>query len=152
MPHSSNKVKPALVRAYMDVALRFAQESHSKRLKVGAVIVKNDSILSHGWNGTPSGYHTNECELPDGSTSPYVLHAEENALVKLCKSTESMEGADIFCTHSPCVPCARRLAQGKIRTVYYAYEYRDAEGLRALVDLGVDVVKVPLNELENRND
>ena len=86
-------MKPRLIEAYMDIAERFAQVSECQRLKVGAIIVKNGSILAHGWNGTPSGFRTNVCELEDGTTSPFVLHAEQNVLVKMAKSTESIEGA-----------------------------------------------------------
>ncbi len=126
----------------MDIAERFAQVSECQRLKVGAIIVKNGSILAHGWNGTPSGFRTNTCELEDGTTSPFVLHAEQNVLVKMAKSTESIEGAELFCTHSPCQECSKLLAQSGIKKVYYKYEYRITEGLDVLKELGVLVEKV----------
>lgn len=135
-------MKPGLVKAYMDIAERFAQVSECQRLKVGAIIVKNGSILAHGWNGTPSGFRTNTCELEDGTTSPFVLHAEQNVLVKMAKSTESIEGAELFCTHSPCQECSKLLAQSGIKKVYYKYEYRITEGLDVLKELGVLVEKV----------
>jgi dCMP deaminase len=133
------KLTPELINAYMDVAERFAQVSKCSRLKVGAIIVKNGSILAHGWNGTPSGYKTNDCECADGTTSPFVLHAEQNVLMKMAKSTESIEGADLFCTHSPCPECAKLIAQSGIRKVYYKNKYRLSEGLDALNELGVNV-------------
>jgi len=133
------KLTPELINAYMDVAERFAQVSKCKRLKVGAIIVKNGSILAHGWNGTPSGYKTNNCECENGSTSPFVLHAEQNVLMKMAKSTESVDGADLFCTHSPCPECAKLIAQSGIRTVYYKHKYRLSEGINALHELNVDV-------------
>lgn len=136
-------MKSELISAYMDTAFRFAELSHSTRLKVGAIIVKDGAILSHGWNGTPSGYHTNTCELENGETSPFVLHAEENAIIKMAKSTESMAGADIFCTHSPCPGCAKLLAQGGIRTVYYSLPYRKNDGIVMLSRLGVETVQIP---------
>lgn len=126
----------------MDTAFRFAELSHSARLKVGAIIVKNGSILAHGWNGTPTGFRTNICELIDGTTSPFVLHAEENAIIKMAKSSESITGADIFCTHSPCPGCSKLLAQGGINTVYYYHTYRDDTGIEVLRELGVKVVNV----------
>lgn len=130
-------MKPKLVKAYMDIAERFAEVSECKRLKVGAIIVKNGSILAHGWNGTPSGFRTNICELEDGSTSPFVLHAEQNVLVKIAKSTESIEGAELFCTHSPCPECSKLLAQSGVKKVYYKHKYRITEGLDVLQELGV---------------
>jgi len=135
-------MKPRLIEAYMDIAERFAQVSECQRLKVGAIIVKNGSILAHGWNGTPSGFRTNVCELEDGTTSPFVLHAEQNVLVKMAKSTESVDGAEIFCTHSPCPECSKLLAQSGIKKVYYKHRYRITEGLDVLQQLGVDVERV----------
>lgn len=136
-------MKPVLIKAYMDIAERFAEVSECQRLKVGAIVVKNGSILAHGWNGTPSGFKTNVCELEDGSTSPFVLHAEQNILVKMAKSTESIEGAELFCTHSPCPECSKLLAQSGVKKVYFKYEYRITDGIDILKELGVEVEKVP---------
>lgn len=135
-------MKPELINAYMDIAERFALVSKCNRLKVGAIIVKNGSILAHGWNGTPSGYKTNCCEDENGTTSPFVLHAEQNVLVKMAKSTESIDGAELFCTHSPCPECSKLLAQSGVRKVYYRHSYRISEGLRVLAELGVDTEQV----------
>lgn len=135
-------MKPQLIKAYMDIAERFAEVSECQRLKVGAIIVKNGSILAHGWNGTPSGFRTNVCELEDGTTSPFVLHAEQNVLVKMAKSTESIEGAELFCTHSPCPECSKLLAQSGVKKVYYKHAYRITEGLDVLDQLGVSTQMV----------
>lgn len=135
-------MKPGLIKAYMDIAERFAQVSECERLKVGAIVVKNGSILAHGWNGTPSGFRTNVCELEDGTTSPFVLHAEQNVLVKMAKSTESIEGAELFCTHSPCPDCSKLLAQSGVRKVYFKHKYRITEGLDVLRELGVSTEQV----------
>jgi dCMP deaminase len=135
-------MKPELIKAYMDIAERFAQVSQCQRLKVGAIIVKNGSILAHGWNGTPSGFVTNVCEMEDGTTSPFVLHAEQNVLVKMAKSTESIEGAELFCTHSPCPECSKLLAQSGVKKVYYKHSYRITEGLDVLTQLGVSTEQV----------
>lgn len=135
-------MKPNLKKAYMDIAERFSQVSECARLKVGAIIVKNGSILAHGWNGTPSGFKTNVCELEDGTTSPFVLHAEQNVLVKMAKSTESIEGSELFCTHSPCPECSKLLAQSGVKKVYYKHSYRITEGIDVLKELGVDVEQV----------
>lgn len=135
-------MKPQLISAYMDIAERFAQVSECKRLKVGAIIVKNGSILAHGWNGTPSGFRTNVCELEDGTTSPFVLHAEQNVLVKMARSTESIQGAELFCTHSPCPECSKLLAQSGVKKVYYKNKYRVIDGIKVLEELGVPVEQV----------
>ena len=135
-------MKQKLVNAYMDIAERFSLVSDCERLKVGAIIVKNGSILAHGWNGTPSGYNTNCCEDENGKTSPFVLHAEQNVLVKMAKSTESIEGAELFCTHSPCPECSKLLAQSGVKKVYYKYNYRITEGIDVLNALGVETEHV----------
>jgi len=128
-------LKPKFIDAYMDTAKRFAQLSHAKRLQVGAIVVKDDRIISIGYNGMPTGWD-NCCE-EDGKTKPEVLHAEANALTKLAKSTESGDGAMLFCTHSPCIDCAKLIAQSGITHVYYDDNYRSEEGLKFLVKSGV---------------
>lgn len=136
------KLSIELKQTYMRIAHEFANLSCCKRLKVGAIAVKNGTILAHGWNGTPSGFYTNDCEAADGSTSPFVLHAEENVIAKLAKSTESIEGASIFCTHSPCAGCAKLLAQMGIKKFFYAGDYRCSEGLNCLRALGVETEQI----------
>ena len=110
-------MKTKFIEAYMDVAERFAQLSSAQRLQVGAIVVKNDRIISIGYNGMPTGW-TNECEH-ENKTKPEVIHAESNAISKLARGTESGEGAAIFITHSPCIDCAKLIYQSGIATVYY---------------------------------
>ena len=126
----------------MDLAERISQMSYAKRLKVGSVIVKENTILSYGWNGMPTDWeNTCEVELEDGSlkTKQEVLHSEMNALMKVARSTESTEGATLFCTHAPCIDCAKAIYQAGISTVYYRDEYRDDAGIRFLKQGGVNV-------------
>ena len=124
-------IKPKFIDAYMDTAKRFAELSHCERLKVGAIIVKNERIISIGYNGMPTGWD-NCCE-ENGHTKDEVLHAEANALTKLAKSTESGDGAALFCTHSPCIDCAKLIVQSGITDVYYDEDYRSGDGLMFLV-------------------
>jgi len=124
----------------MYTAKRFAQLSHAKRLQVGAIVVKDDRIISIGYNGMPTGWD-NCCE-EDGKTKPEVLHAEANALTKLAKSTESGDGAMLFCTHSPCIDCAKLIAQSGITDVYYDEYYRSEEGLIFLTKSGISIHNV----------
>lgn len=111
---------------YMDIALRTAELSYAKKLQVGCVIVKDNRILSIGYNGTPSGWN-NTCEH-DGKTKEEVLHAEANALMKLTKSTDSSEEAVMFITHEPCIECAKMMYQAGISTVYYKNKYTASKG------------------------
>ena len=145
-------MKQKFIDAYMDVAERFAQLSSAKRLNVGAIVVKDDRIISIGYNGMPSGWD-NECEYEviveddddyttELKTKPEVLHAESNAIAKLAKSPESGEGATIFITHAPCIDCAKLIYQSGIATVYYKNEYRSTQGVEFLKKSNIWVTKV----------
>lgn len=120
----------------MEVSQIFANLSKATKLKVGAIAVKNDRILSIGYNGTPSGFD-NRCEDEHGDTKIEVLHAEANCLAKLARCTESSEGAIMFVTHSPCVECAKQIYAAGIIAVYYNTEYRDRSGILLLNKLGI---------------
>ena len=135
------------ISLYMDIADRVSQMSVARRLMVGSVIVKNNSILSYGWNGMPSGWDNNcedEIRYPDAhgitlKTKPEVLHSESNALAKVAKSTESSDGATMFCTHAPCIECAKLIYQSGIKSLYYRTQYRDTAGIEFLTRSNVDV-------------
>jgi len=139
-------MKQKWIDAYMDTAERFAQLSSAKRLKVGAVVVKDHRIISIGYNGTPSGWD-NACEnvvqLSDDTvttkTKDEVIHAEANAILKLAKSNEGGDGAVLFCTHAPCVECAKLICGSGINKVYYRNQYRDSSGLDFLNKCAVEV-------------
>ncbi len=138
-------MKPKYQTAHMRAAHLYAGLSTARRLKVGALIVKDDRIVSIGYNGMPSGWDNNcEYELDDGTikTKPEVLHAETNAIAKLAKSTESGLDADLFVTHSPCLDCAKLIYQSGIRRVYYANAYRDDSGIAFLKASNVEVIKI----------
>ena len=119
-------IKPKFVKYFATIAKETAKLSSAIKLQVGCVIVKDNRILSVGYNGTPSGWD-NCCE-EDGKTKPEVLHAEANALMKLCQSTESSKGATLFVTHTPCIECAKLIYQACISQVYYINEYNATKG------------------------
>jgi dCMP deaminase len=133
-------VKTKFIEAYMKVAETFANLSTATRLQVGAIVVKDDRIISIGYNGMPSGWD-NCCE-EEGKTKPEVLHAESNAIAKLARSPESGEGASIFITHSPCIDCAKLIYQSGIATVYYKNDYRSTQGIEFLNKSNIEVVKI----------
>ena len=143
-------MKDKFKQLYMDWAERTAQLSHARRLQVGAVIVKDDSVISYGYNGMPAGWDNNcedEVKWPNGEiralvTKPEVLHAESNAIAKLAKSTNSGLGATLFVTHAPCMECAKLIYQSGIGSVLYRNDYRDSSGLEFLSKSGVEVNKV----------
>jgi dCMP deaminase len=142
-------MKEKFKRAYMKTAQTFAELSYARRLKVGAIIVKEDRIISIGYNGMPAGWDNNcedETRYEDGGvtlkTKLEVLHAESNAIAKLAKSNDSGDGATLFITHSPCIECAKLIYQSGIREVYYSEGYRDAGGINFLKESGVQIEKL----------
>ena len=130
---------------YLDICSRIAQMSHAKRAKVGALLVKDNNIISMGWNGTPSGFD-NECEITniDGSlvTKPEVLHAESNCITKVAQSTQSSLNSTMYITISPCMDCAKLIAQSGVKRVVYKDFYRDKKSLDFLRRCGIIVDKL----------
>lgn len=143
-------MKAKLVQAYMKTAATFAELSHARRLHVGAIVVKDDRIISIGYNGMPAGWDNN-CEdvvqYSDDTTAlktkPEVLHAEMNALFKLAKSTESGNNASMFVTHAPCIECAKGIYQAGIKEVFYGSEYRSTDGIDFLQKCNIKIEKIP---------
>ena len=119
------------------MAREWAKLSHCNRKQVGALIVKNNTIISDGYNGTPSGF-TNACEDDDGNTHWYVLHAEANALLKVVRSTQNAEGATLYITLSPCKECSKLVIQAGIKRVVYLNEYKDVSGIEFLKEFGIE--------------
>ena len=141
-------MKQKWIDAFMDTAERFAQLSSAKRLQVGAVVVKDNRIISIGYNGMPSGW-TNDCEnivqhsddTVTTVTKDEVIHAEANAIIKLARDGESGNGSSLFCTHAPCIHCAKLIHGAGIKTVYYRESYRDTLGLDFLEHCNIEVKK-----------
>lgn len=134
-------MKQKYIDLYMDWAKRTAELSHAKRLHVGAVIVKDDTVISYGYNGMPAGWDNN-CEDETYITKKEVLHAESNAIAKLARSHNSGLGADIFITHAPCMECSKLIYQSGIGRVYYGTAYRDTSGIEFLEKSGIEVNKL----------
>lgn len=144
-------MKQKFIDAYMDVAERFAKLSSAKRLQVGAIVVKDDRIISIGYNGMPAGWDNTceevlECRDSSGGivtkTKPEVIHAEANAIAKLAKGSESGDGSTMFLTHAPCIDCAKQVYTAGIKKVYYRDSYRDSMGLDFLARCDIMVHKV----------
>lgn len=157
-------MKPKFIPMYMEMAEIVAKQSSAKRLQVGAIIVKEDRIISIGYNGMPAGW-TNECEKKvyadetnfqsndwtfteedsglllkyNMVTKDEVIHAEANAIAKLARSTEAGEGSTMFLTHAPCIHCAKQVYTAGIKKVFYRNTYRDKSGLDFLEKCGVEI-------------
>lgn len=127
--------------AYLRMAKEWAKLSYCKRKQVGALIVKDRTIISDGYNGTPSGLE-NCCEDAEGKTKWYVLHAEANAILKMASSTQSAEGATLYLTLSPCKECSKLIYQAGIKRLIYIDHYSDREGLDFLENAGVELLQI----------
>lgn len=123
-------MKSKYIEAHLEVARIYGKLSTATRLKVGCIIVKDDRIISIGYNGMPSG-GSNVCE-ENGKTKPEVLHAEANAITKLAKSTESGQDSYMFCIYAPCVDCAKLILQSGIKEFHYEEDYKNEDGLDLL--------------------
>ncbi|PKQ66616.1 CMP deaminase [Labilibaculum manganireducens] len=134
-----------LDRRYVRMALIWAENSYCVRRQVGALIVKDQMIISDGYNGTPSGFE-NVCEDENFQTKPYVLHAEANAITKVAKSSNSSENATLYVTATPCIECAKLIIQAGIVRVVYSEEYHSTDGKDLLKRAGIEVKYVNVKE------
>jgi dCMP deaminase len=126
---------------YMRMARTWSENSYCVRRKVGALLVKNQMIISDGYNGTPSGFE-NKCEDENNVSYPYVLHAEANAITKVARSNNSADGATLYVTASPCLECSKLIIQSGIRRVVYGERYRITDGIDLLQKAGIEVVEL----------
>lgn len=124
-------MKPKFEKMYMEIAETVSKMSYAKRLQVGAIVVKDNRIISIGYNGTPAGWDNN-CEDENNKTKPEVIHAEANSIMKLASSNESGKGSVMFLTHAPCIDCAKLIYGSGITQVYYKHKYRDQSGVEFL--------------------
>ena len=127
---------------YMRMARTWAENSYCTRRKVGALLVKDQMIISDGYNGTPSGFE-NTCEDEHNVSKPYVLHAEANAITKVARSHNSSEGATLYVTASPCMECSKLIIQAGIKRVVYGECYRIMDGIDLLKPAGIVVDYLP---------
>ena len=129
-------------KAYLRIAREWAKLSHCVRKQVGAILVKDDMIISDGYNGMPAGFG-NCCEDENGNTKWETLHAEQNVILKLADSTNKASGAILYLTLSPCKDCSKMIARCNIKKVVYLEKYRDEEGLQFLHKCGVEAIHLP---------
>ena len=134
----------------MKAAQVYAELSTAKRLQVGCVIVKDNTIIGIGYNGMPSGWdnvceeikHTDFTGTVLMKSKPEVLHAETNAIAKVSRSSNSTDNADLFVTHAPCLECAKLIYQSGIKSVFYRDTYRSEEGIKFLQKCNVEVKQI----------
>ena len=136
---------------YLQMAMVWAKNSYCKRRQVGALIVKEQMIISDGYNGTPSGFE-NDCEDENYKTKPYVLHAEANAITKVAKSNNSSENATLYITTAPCMECAKLIIQSGIRRVVYCNNYHSEDGVSLLERAGIEIKFIETEDIKRIED
>ncbi|MCQ2237708.1 MAG: dCMP deaminase family protein [Bacteroidaceae bacterium] len=144
MKNESQKKHDLDVR-YLRMAAIWSENSYCQRRKVGCLVVKENMIISDGFNGTPAGFE-NVCEDENNVTFPYVLHAEANAITKLARSGNSSDGATMYVTDSPCIECSKLIIQAGIKRVVYSKKYRLEDGLNLLRKANIDVEFLELDK------
>ena len=138
---------------FMNVANEHSKMSHAVRAKVGAVVTKDERIVSCGWNGTPNGFDNN-CETEVLETLPYlngtstklvtkpeVVHAESNALLFAARNGTQLEGSTLYVTLSPCFECAKLIVQSGVKRVVFGKQYRDDSPITFLRQANIEVVQ-----------
>jgi dCMP deaminase len=128
-------------KLFIDICTKYAEMSYANRKKVGAVIVKENTIVSDGYNGTPVGFD-NKCEDASGKTHWYVLHAEANAITKMARSNTSCVDSTLYITLSPCKECSKLIIQSGIKRVVYKEKYKDTSGLDFLGNFNVECIEI----------
>lgn len=132
---------------YLRMARIWAENSYCERRKVGALVVKDKTIISDGYNGTPSGFE-NVCEDENNITKPYVLHAEANAITKLARSSNNSDGSTLYVTAAPCIECSKLIIQAGIKRVVYGEKYRLDDGIKLLTKANIEVVQINLDNYQ----
>ena len=148
---NENRKQELLDKRYLRMAHIWAENSYCIRRKVGALLVKDGTIISDGFNGTPSGFE-NICEDENNVSKPYVLHAEANAITKIARSSQNSDGATLYVTASPCIDCAKLIIQSGIRRVVYGEKYRLDDGIRLLERAGIETTYMDLQEYVQVSD
>lgn len=148
---NENRKQELLDKRYLRMAHIWAENSYCIRRKVGALLVKDGTIISDGFNGTPSGFE-NICEDENNVSKPYVLHAEANAITKIARSSQNSDGATLYVTASPCIDCAKLIIQSGIRRVVYGEKYRLDDGIRLLERAGIEMTYMDLQEYVQVSD
>ena len=127
---------------FMNIARQAGTRSTCDRKHVGAVIVRDKTILSTGYNGSIRGMpHCDDVgHLMESSHCVATVHAEANAIIQAAKNGVRIEGAEIYTTASPCWDCFKLIANAGIGRVYYGEFYRDERSIEVAREIGIELV------------
>lgn len=140
---------------FLKIAAVVAERSTCRRRKVGAVAVRDKQILSTGYNGAAAktkdclelGCLRDENNIPSGKMHEVcrAIHAEQNVIIQCSLHGVSLEGATVYCTHTPCILCAKMLVNAKIKRLVSFQEYTDSSFVELFKEVGItfDILKKP---------
>ena len=142
--------RPCAEDYFMEIAFVVAKRSTCLRNQVGALFVKDKRILTTGYNGAPTGLeHCDSvgCAREDVASGTRhelcrAVHAEQNAIIQAALHGISIEGSTLYCTHQPCILCAKMMINSRIKKVVYRESYPDKTALKFLEQAGIDVFKL----------
>ena len=135
---------------FMNIAKEVANRSTCDRKHVGAVIVRDKTILSTGYNGSIRGMpHCDDVgHLMEDNHCVATIHAESNAVLQAAKNGVRIEGSELFITASPCWSCFKMLANTGIKKIFYGEFYRDERSFDVAKKLGIELVHIPVDQKE----
>ena len=156
---SDVSTRPSWDSYFISIAVLVAQRSTCIRRKVGAVIVKDKRILTTGYNGVPTGVEhclvrgclREERNIPSGERHELCrgLHAEQNAIIQAATHGVNIKGADIYCTHMPCILCVKMLINAGIERIFHVEGYNDPLAQELLDEVGMETILIPNETLRD---
>lgn len=150
-------MRPDIHTYFMNMAKVASTMTTCKRRQVGAIIVKDKQVLSTGYNGAPKntghcidmGCMRDSLGIPSGKNPELcrAVHSEQNAIIQAALNGRNTQGATIYCTHQPCVICAKMIINAGITTVVYENDYPDTLAISLMKEAGLEIIK-----LKNENN
>lgn len=128
--------RPSWEQYFKNITLRTAERSPCNRLQVGCVLVKDNRIISQGYNGFISGHPHNSVIINDHEIA--TIHAEQNAIIDCAKRGVKCEGSTAYITHFPCINCLKFLVQAGVVKVFYINDYKN--DIETIEKLGINIV------------
>ena len=142
--YSNNIILSKYDKIYIKSVLELSKLSYCIKLQVGCIITKDNRIISNGYNGTLSKTDNNCEELVNDifKTKISVFHAEENAIYNMLRNGISTVNCTLYCTHSPCIHCAKTIIGSGINKVVFINYYKDINGISLLKQYGIETIRI----------
>ena len=135
---------------FMNIAKQVATRSTCDRKHVGAVIVRDKTLLSTGYNGSIRGMpHCDDVgHMMENSHCVATIHAETNAILQAAKNGVMINNSEVYITASPCWPCFKMIANSGIKKIFYGEFYRDDKIFEVAKKIGIELIHIPVDQKE----